>query len=122
MNKVFNNTLAIFLTCCVLAVPALAPSGEQGFHHGEIVSVDKDTRLIVASADVTRYYVSIQVDDSAYVYLDEVESGQELQWRVGQSLQVTIVGQSIQVERATGEIDTYPIVSAGTSRYDGDQS
>jgi hypothetical protein len=76
----------------------------------------------MASADVIRYYISIRVDENVYVYFDEVKSGQELPWKVGQSARIQIVDESIRVERITGEIDTYPLVSAATSRYAGDQS
>lgn len=115
MNKVLKNTLRIFLFCCMLAVWALPESKQQGFHRGEIIAVNMQSRATAPSGGVAPYYISVHVDDTVYMYLDELKSGQELPWKVGQSLQVQIVGESLQVERSTGEIDTYAIVSAATT-------
>jgi hypothetical protein len=131
MNRFWKYAWVTLAFSCLMALPALAQSEQEGFHEGDVYAVDRGPTPVMAphgddtqatsSAPLTPYYITIQVGDDVYVYEDDVETGQEIPFEAGQSPQVRIIGDAIQVKQITGEIDSYPLVSAGTASADGDE-
>lgn len=109
--------LAGLLMLCVIAPAAQRSKKDDVFDQGKILSVQKlpptaPPGSVSAAPDSNppdRYNVSILVGDTVYVFQYGVEDEVPVPWQVGETREVLVEDNVIEVKGATGH-DTYPIV------------
>jgi hypothetical protein len=112
-----KNILMILVLTCLVAIPGLAQSQQNGFQQGKIISI----REVPAAAgntippapleeSVNRYDVSVRVGDAVYVYRFLSESGEGAPWGPGQTQQVRIADKVMHVKLPNGEVQHYKIL------------
>jgi hypothetical protein len=97
---------------CILTLPAFCQSSTNKYQTATIVAVKTHPATANATADVTSYDVSMQVDDTVYVVVYTPPFGMTtVQHAAGRQLLVLVGKNTITVNDILGNPSEVPIVS-----------